>query len=346
MVTRARYADHRARRVSIYQSNPDAGPDSDYEPGTLHHLVAGNRGRLLDPRRTPVTITDIQWRTGQFVVRIEDFEDRGARWTVPFEHVGHYQFERQAARASADEVRELEKLAAFDRPLRIEAAADDRTATEARLSSEQRAARSWLAESSEFLESGGRLPAPETRVGDPRLWRDLQRYMEARDLLDLEAAFAVRFVSNPYSGELVKGHRVVLAEMGLVTFEDTVVRDPDLFDGDWSKARRAAHIEARLGFLRGLMETLGLARVTLHRGVSTDEPLTALPNRTFVSSSFSDEVARSHFMNAGADSTGVLLRQAVPVGRLFMTYLETEAMNAQFREAEAVLLRDEGNRCF
>lgn len=37
---------------------------------------------------------------------------------------------------------------------------------------------------------------------------------------------------------------------------------------------------------------------------------------------------------------GALWRQEVPVDRLFMTFLETAAMNAQFAEAEAVILGD------
>jgi len=39
-------------------------------------------------------------------------------------------------------------------------------------------------------------------------------------------------------------------------------------------------------------------------------------------------------------------RQPVPVGRMFMTYLETGAMNRQFREAEAILLEDPHNPLF
>ena len=40
--------------------------------------------------------------------------------------------------------------------------------------------------------------------------------------------------------------------------------------------------------------------------------------------------------------SGVIYRQPVPVERVFMTYLETAAMNERFQESEAVLLYEEG----
>jgi hypothetical protein len=39
-------------------------------------------------------------------------------------------------------------------------------------------------------------------------------------------------------------------------------------------------------------------------------------------------------------------RQIVSPDRLFMTFLETAAMNRQFKEAEAVLIGDPANRAF
>ena len=62
--------------MSVYLKREDAPPDSEFEPGALHHLVAGNAGRVLDPRRTPITIVDIRPDTGTFVLRIDDFEDK------------------------------------------------------------------------------------------------------------------------------------------------------------------------------------------------------------------------------------------------------------------------------
>ena len=58
----------------------------------------------------------------------------------------------------------------------------------------------------------------------------------------------------------------------------------------------------------------------------------------FVSATFDVDVTGAHFDGHGdRATTGVLLRQVVPVERLFMTYLETGAMDRRYKVAEAVL---------
>jgi hypothetical protein len=77
-------------QADIYASSPDAEPDSLYKPGAIGHLVVGNRGRLLDARRTPVAITGVDDASGLFDVEILAFEDAGAQWRVPFEEVSRF----------------------------------------------------------------------------------------------------------------------------------------------------------------------------------------------------------------------------------------------------------------
>ena len=111
----------------IYESDPQAAPDSEFVPGELALLVAGNRGRLLDARRTPVTVTAVRPATGDFEIEIGAFEDAGARWVLPLQDVGRFQFARDAAR---DGAAELEQAAArFDRVLEIACDEDARAAT-------------------------------------------------------------------------------------------------------------------------------------------------------------------------------------------------------------------------
>jgi hypothetical protein len=50
----------------VYAHDPEALPDSEFVPGELAHAVAGNRGRLLDQRRTPIAITAVDPARGQF----------------------------------------------------------------------------------------------------------------------------------------------------------------------------------------------------------------------------------------------------------------------------------------
>lgn len=333
--------------MSIYQSDPDAAPDTDFEPGELRHLVPGNAGRALDPRRTPVTVTEVRPETGIFRVRIEAFEDAGAIWEVPMENAWHYQFARGSREAAAGEVAAYRKaVERFDRPLAVPCDPAARERTRTRLRDEEARAADWMKRQSRFLAEGSVLPPAERREGDPRAAADLVAYLTERGVADLEAAFTEQFVSNPTSGHVVEGHRVVIAELGLVPFEGKVIRDPDTFEGDWSRERRGEHILARTGFVHALYAALEMDRLVLYRGLSTDEELKPPANHTFVSATFSLDVARSHFDSGGPGATAVLYRQPVPRERVFMTYHETAAMNRQFREAEAVLFHDPANRVF
>jgi len=333
--------------MSIYQRNPDALPDSDFEPGALHHLVLGNTGRTLDPRRTPVSIVEMKPALGAFVARVEDFEDRGALWEEDFEDISNYQFRVGEARASAEDVGSFEAaIRKFDKPLRVPRDPVASRSTGESLARGREIAKGWFEANSRFFKANTRFPDPSTRKGDPKLYDDLKRFMNDRGVWDLEEAFARQFVSNPYSGELVKGHRIVMAELGLVDFEGKVIRDPDLFAGAWSRDRRAEHILARLAFVHAMFTTAGSSSFTFYRGLSTETVIEAYPQRTFVSASFNFEVAESHFTSAGESSTGILIRQWVPVERIFMTYLETASMNEQFLEAEAALLYEENNLAF
>ncbi len=324
---------------SVYASDPNARSDDDFEPGALRHLVPEVVGRLLDPRRTPVSVAAIKTATGFVHIRIEGFEDAGAIWEVPLEHVDHFQFERGGPRASDAEVAAMEAaIERFAPRQTIKADASQRERTNRRIDHQHTEASHWLARHSRFLAAGRALPEPSTRRGDPALAADLEAWTEERGVHDIEQAFARIFVSNPGSGEMVKGHRIVLAELGLTGYSDSVVRDPATFEGAWTRERRAEHIVARLAFVRAVFERLGRAEVTLWRGLSAEAGLRRRAGRSFVSTSFEEAVARSHYQSGTAAATHALVRQDVPVERLFMTYHETRAMNAVFLEAEAIVL--------
>ncbi len=333
--------------MSIYQFNDDMLPDSDFEPGEYEHLVIEKHGRLLDPRRTPVRIVDLRPSVGMFVIRIEAFEDKGALWEVPYEEVSHYQFVKGKDRATPGIVSEFRRAVdRFDRPLRISCDQDARAETLTRIGELCKEVSGWFDDHSRFFHDRRDLPDPEVRKGDPVLWTDLNAFLATRGLREMEEAFARQFASNPYSGELVKGHRIVLADLGLVAYEGKVTRDAELFDGKWSRGRRADHILSRMAFVHSLFQRLGYSHRILYRGISCPGPLQLPDNTTFVSATFSMAVAKSHFDSGGEESTRVLYQQAVPIERLFMTYYETEQMNLHFREAEAVLLYDANNMTF
>jgi hypothetical protein len=325
-----------SRRPAIYEHDPGSAPDEEFEQGSLSHAVVGNEGRMLDPRRTPVRVVDVRPATGLVVLEVAGFEDAGTRWEIELERLGGFQFARGSAHVEGAPLAELEQVVRrLDRTLEIPADADARERTARRLSAGRLEARRWLRQRPVHVDLGRRRSETTT-------WRLISEFLQERGLAETEQAFAERYVSNPGAGELVKGHRIVLAELGLAPYAGKIVRDPGLFAGAWSRERRADHLLARLAFVPELFRAAGHETVTLWRGLSSERPLEPRRHPTFVSATFSREVAEAHFTGTERTTVSVLSRQVAPVERLFMTYIETEAMNRRFLEAEAVLL-DDGN---
>jgi hypothetical protein len=329
----------------VYQFDAGRRPDSEFQPGDLSLLVRGNEGRLLDARRTPMRIVGVDPDEGMFEVEIRAFEDSGARWSVPFEDVVGYQFaagsqtvSKQLLDAYAETARRL------DRPLLIDADPEAHASSLELLDAERRRAADWLgAQGLIGVEVAERIA---TREGDPTCARLLHAYLAQRDLNEMDSAFAQTFVSNPRSGELVKGHAIVLAELGLCAFEGKAIRGTSLFDADWSRQRRAEHLIARIAFTAALWERATPRKRPLYRAVASDGMLAPRSVSSFISATFSIDVATQHFRGGPTTSTAAILRQPLPEERLLMTFLETPAMNAPFKEAEAVLIGPAGVALF
>jgi hypothetical protein len=321
----------------IYQSDPAPAPDGDFEPGRLGHILTGNEGRLLDQRRTPVRIGALRSEQGLFEVEILAFEDRGASWWVPFEDVGRYQFARASATASERELAERRAaVRRFDRPLHVRSRQGASEGSRGQLQSERASAARWLADRG--FEGFDAAPAIASRDGQPGTMALLEEYLGSIGLLEMDQAFAETFVSNPHSGELVKGHAIVLGELGLCVYSGKVVRDPGLFEGAWRKERRAAHIFARLGFTQALWSLASNPGAPLYRAISSEGALTACTGASLISATFSQDVATAHFRGGDSATFAAVVRQPLPLGRLFMSFLETREMSRRYREAEAVLL--------
>ena len=334
--------------MTIYARDDDRAPDDDFEPGRLEHLAPGNTGRLLDARRTPVSVAALRPEQGRFEVRLEAFEDAGATWLVDLEDVDHFQFARGEAQLPTDAVTALEAARErFAGTLEQPAETAARGRSLATLVAESAQAMQWLAMHSEALASDAPLPDPESREGVPALHAETEAWFDARGLGDVERAFAETWVRNPRSGDVVRGHRLLLAELGLAGFAGRPPRDPDAFSGAFSRERRAEHVLARLGWVGALFGELEAraARLghpwrhgRLHRGHSGPDTLRPPEARGFVSASFSLEVSRSHHDMGAPGGHRRLVTRPLPRGRVFMTYLETAAFNRHYREAEAVLI--------
>jgi hypothetical protein len=324
----------------IHQFDPHMAPDSDFEYGRLDHLVPGNIGRMLDRRRTPVRILALRPEVGTWICEVTAFEDAGARWELPFERVDRFQFALGSVRAEVAATRSYRAtVRRLDRPLEIPRRRRGHAATERLIAGLRAEVAAWLDANSSRFPTRATLD-PTARTGEPPLAAALEAFLKAHDLWEMEHVFTTTYVSHPGSGEVVKLHEMAIAELGLASFQGTVVRDPARLEPPWDMNRRKRHVLTRLAFVREALTRGGLAELTLYRAISAEGALEPVRPRTLVSATFSLEVAMSLFGDAADRETAALHRRRVPVERVLMTFLETAAMNRRFREAEAVLLAD------
>ena len=293
---------------------------------------------MLDLRRTPVRIVALRPDIGSWVCEITAFEDKGARWVLPVDAVDRFQFERGAAHATTETVRRLdEQLRQFARPLVIEPDGDRAKATRDALERRRIEATKWLADRELTLQlcdpDHARRRAPAVTIAA------FETFMEERGLLDMDQALTRTYVSNPESGETVKGHLIVMAEMGIAPFHGRIVRDPETFARDWRRDRRADHVLWRMAFVHAMLAALRLEVLELYRGMWNTAGIASPLGRVLESWSFSRQVAESV---AGPPTAAqhVVHTCKVSCRRAFMTYLETRAMNEQFLEAEAVIFAE------
>ena len=186
---------------SVYQSDPGAAPDSEFVRGGLRHLVAGNRGRLLDARRTPVHVTGVWAQTGFFEVEVDAFEDAGARWLVPLESASSYQFAADGATAGGAYLAALrEAMARCDVQITVTAGSAARKHAQRRVAGECSRAEVWL---TGHGAPAGFDPQPfiSTCPGWPQAQDWLASYLTSRGLAAIEEQITAGYVSNPWAGD-------------------------------------------------------------------------------------------------------------------------------------------------
>lgn len=328
--------------MMVHQFNVNNLPDSDFENGSYEFLLKGNECRLKDSRRTPGILEDVYEDTGFFRWRITDFEDKGKFWDLPIETVFNFQFRRNLSLKIPEIQSSKYKTIAnkFDRPLVIERDASASFNTENLLVEKVKEAENWLVAYSKFFQNKNQLNQKGGK-GSTELMNDFRRYMESRDLWDLEEKTSEMYVLNPHSGEWFKGIEIVCAELGLADYVGKVIRTPDIWEGRGHKNLRCEYVLHRIAFLRAFFRLAEIECLTLYRGMATEGPW--IPNRkkTFSSWSFDIKVAESFTRFHETQFKNVyLIKREVPIKQLFMTYLETEAMNRQYSEAEAIIFND------
>jgi len=332
--------------MSIYQFDPNRLSDSHFQAAHLRLLVSGNCGRLLDKRRTPVVIEQVDWNCGLFRLLVSAFEDKGKHWDLPFEDVLRFQFALDAQKLSDQELHKAESLVAkFSRPLKLQAETSARIESEKQIDQNSCAIVDWLKKNSSFDFDKGSPPLSEPQQ-NAEILTGLNRYMSEQGLLECEKRTSEIYVLNPFSGEWIKGLQIVLAEMGIKDFCGTVPRTADIFSGLGAKSERRKYLIHRLAYVRAIYGLLGHSSVTLYRGMSCEGDWKVNAPKFFSSWSFSKSIAEAFIDMApeGPARHSYLLKRSFSVSKLFMTHLETQAMNNQYKEVEAVIIHDEDDR--
>jgi hypothetical protein len=101
-----------------------------------------------------------------------------------------------------------------------------------------------------------------------------------------------------------------------------------------------------LAFTHELWHALGSDLSLYRAAASDDEASHASSPVTFVSATFSAQVADAHFQGGPSTRVAVIWRQRVPIDRALITFIETKELKERFHEAEAVLLADPSNPAF
>jgi len=323
---------------SLHQHHSEMESDDLFENGTLAHLAIGNTGRVLDGRRTPGYIESYDAESAMFIWRITDFEDKGLCWEIPAEEIDRYQFRKGSTKLSPAAIEAIAvRCRHFQQPLRILKNAASYEHTQMLIREQELFASAWLEQNSRFIQKKKKLDL-NAQTGDHDLYLDLEDYLKHKCLNELEIKTANQYLLNPYSGEWLKGLKIVMAEMGLIDFEGTIPRTSDIFEGIGKKELRKQYIIARTAFLRSLFKMSGLYEIPLFRGMSSSTNLFETPC-TLLSTTFSVKTAQAFasFDQSSLYKSAYLIKFCYPVENLFMTFLETKQFNERYREQEAIV---------
>lgn len=335
--------------MSTHQFNENMLPDDQFEDGNLCHLVEGNECRLLDKRRTPGVIKSIDMDGGYFRWEISDFEDKGKYWDVTFERVNTYQFKKGSNQLGKDKIGPLEKrISELKKEIEIVAKDSEKLKTDQRITDAEKHISSWLDSQSKFFKAREDIDYQDT-TGPQLLREDFKNFMVEAGLWETEQKTSEIQVMNPHSGDWIRGMQIVMAEMGLKDYRGSIQRSSNTFLEFGNKDNRRKYIEHRLAFIRTYFKKLGIKEAILYRGMTTEwewKPDTTNQYRFWSSWTFSYKVGQdfAELKPNNQYKNSYLIKRAIPVEKLFMTYIETEAMNKQYLEAEALVLHTDEDR--
>ncbi len=324
--------------MGIHEFNNNSLPDTEFANGELKYIVKNNRCRLLDGRRTPGYIEDYFEDTAMFRWRITDFEDKGNYWDVPAEDINMFQILNNSQELQFEDWDKIsKKCQQFGASICIEGTEENKKATEEKIAIAERNIIQWFHDnlSDEIVH----LKIDQnSKEGNDILINAIKRFMSSLGLIHIEEKTTCGIVLN-LSSEWIKAIKIILAELGIVCYKNKVLRQASIFDEVGGKERATQYIINRIAFVRAYFKLLNIGEVVLYRGMATEKEWFNYYDKSITSWTFDLEVAMSFgdLSKASANKNGYVFKRLIPIENIFMTYLETEAMNKQYKESEAIL---------
>lgn len=328
--------------MGIHQHNINALSDDKFVDGEIKYIVNQNQCRLLDGRRTPGYIEAYFEETAMFRWRITDFEDKGNYWDLPAEDIKSFQILKHSKELKIEDVNKItEKINLFNKAIVIQANKTNRKITESKINIAERNISDWLKSNFGELLIKQAIDL-NSKEGNKELIKGIKAYMKSIEMDHIEERTASEIVLNPNS-EWLKGIKMILAELGIVNYKNKVLREEKIFSDVGGKERIIEYIVNRIAYVRAYFKLLNIDEVILYRGMSTEYEWMKCYEKSLTSWTFSLEVALS-FADLDKNNkykNGYVLKRSVPIENVFMTYLETESMNKQYKECEAILFFNE-----
>ncbi len=314
-----------------YQTKNLTSPDSAYFEGHIKYLVENNKGRYLDDRRTPGKIIKIDPHYALFYWEISDFEDAGAVWELPFEAITDFQFEKDSSELSED-MQEYysDTIKKYERKLHIKPLSRTKTQTEHEVNKQ---AQEIITAHSICFEHCTTLSALfEMKNAIHDIFQD---YININGLSLIEQQTSEVIVSNPYAGEWLKHLFIALANMGFVEYRGRLARPLDSLPSGHDFKQ---YIIKRLAFIRALFLSNTIETIPLYRGMSSSYPWTLFP-KAFSSWTSEYSVAKdlAEIEENNDKEVSYILKRKTHINEIFMSCLETSAMNKKYDEKEFLL---------
>lgn len=320
----------------LHASNPNKLSDDHFHPGELKYLVKGNQVRMLDGRRTPGIIEEVSVDEALFYVLITDFEDKGSQLEHELESVHHFQFlkSEETKILNEEEVHHMqERIDHFNQTLIIEINLENQKQTDKVIEQKKDDIIKWLHQSQLLNEITDFNVLNESYY--TTIQHTLQNYMNAQGLLSLEEQTATALVLNPYASQWIKAVQIAMAKLHLQRFKGKIPRKS--FHND---EKLEQYIINRIAFVRAYLTLLQINKITIYRGMSSEQDYKRR-DKFFTSWTIKLDVAQAFSSIEGNAPTGDLLKRTVPIEKLLFTCIETEEMNAQYKEYETILFYNE-----